>query len=186
MSKPTPKTRVAVLGWGSLLSRPGALRVSGRWQTDGPRLPIEFARISSRERLTLVIVPRRRLIRTYWALSACRSVASAIQNLAVREKTSTANIGFLDRDNQHRASFAQYLPRLGRWLCLHELDAVIWTDLTSNFETKTGKAFSHAAALEHLRHLTGQERQAAMEYIRTAPRQTDTPLRRRIRRELGW
>jgi hypothetical protein len=31
------------------------LRISSRWKTDGPRLPLEFARVSLNGRLTLVL-----------------------------------------------------------------------------------------------------------------------------------
>jgi hypothetical protein len=49
--------KIAVLGWGSLLWEQGVLRLASRWRTDGPWLPIEFARLSDRGRLTLVIHP---------------------------------------------------------------------------------------------------------------------------------
>lgn len=44
-----------VLGKGSLIWNQGQLKLHTRhdWQEDGPHLPIEFALISSRDRLTL-------------------------------------------------------------------------------------------------------------------------------------
>jgi hypothetical protein len=39
--------QIAIIGWGSLISSPGSLLLSSRWHTDGPLLPVEFARVSS-------------------------------------------------------------------------------------------------------------------------------------------
>jgi len=48
---------IAVLSWGSLIWNPKALRINRCWKIDGPLLPIEFARISKKWPLTLVIYP---------------------------------------------------------------------------------------------------------------------------------
>jgi hypothetical protein len=49
--------KIAVLGWGSLIWQPRELRISlPIWKTDGPELPVEFARVSMDGRLTLVPV----------------------------------------------------------------------------------------------------------------------------------
>lgn len=49
--------KIAILGWDSLIWDPRSLKydVNTGWLTDGPKLPIEFARISNDGRLTLVI-----------------------------------------------------------------------------------------------------------------------------------
>ena len=78
--------RIAVLGWGSLLRRSRELSIRGDWQSDGPWLPIEFARISKGGHLTLVIVPRRKSVRTYWALSRYARLKDATDNLVGRSQ----------------------------------------------------------------------------------------------------
>lgn len=49
--------RIVIPGWGSLIWNPGNLAMTGEWQPDGPMLPVEFARVSTDGRLTLVIAP---------------------------------------------------------------------------------------------------------------------------------
>jgi hypothetical protein len=52
-----PRTRVGILGWGSLVWDPGDLRiVDGQWHLGGPELPIELSRRSdNRGYLTYVV-----------------------------------------------------------------------------------------------------------------------------------
>jgi hypothetical protein len=178
--------RIAILGWGSLIYCPRSLVLERDWQPDGPWLPIEFARISRGPRLTLVIMPGRKLIRTYWALSGLRLLEAAIRNLAAREGTDRRNIGYLRGDGAYVGRFPQYRGRLLRWLRSVGSEAVIWTDLESNFELKAEKPFSLSNAVEYLKDLTGKEGEEAEKYVRRAPAQTDTPLRRRLRKEFGW
>ncbi len=61
--------RVAIIAWGSLIWDPRDLQIEGGWSEDGPSLPVEFARISNGERVTLVVFPGVTSQRTYWAFS---------------------------------------------------------------------------------------------------------------------
>jgi hypothetical protein len=178
-------SRIAVLGWGSLLKRPKRLSLKTRWRNDGPSLPIEFARISGDEHLTLVIVPGRQLVRTYWALSGCGTAEQAVEDLAKREGTPAKNIGFLLTDGRHSARFPRYIPRLRAWLRMRGFDGVVWTDLPSNFEERSGITFSNDAAIKYLASATPAARAAATDYVRIAPVQTNTRLRARLEKELG-
>ena len=82
--------RIAVLAWGSLVWQPrndhGELSMAGGWQTDCPELPIEFARISSDGRLTLIITPGYpHSSRVLWAVSGLDDLDAAAANLTARE-----------------------------------------------------------------------------------------------------
>jgi hypothetical protein len=46
---------IAILGWGSLVWDQRVLPTESEWNSEGPRLPIEFSRVSQDGRLTLVI-----------------------------------------------------------------------------------------------------------------------------------
>ncbi|MFB6088168.1 MAG: hypothetical protein ABEK36_00125 [Candidatus Aenigmatarchaeota archaeon] len=93
--------KIAVLGWGSLIWCPKNIKIKDKnWEEDGPKLPIEFARISSHERLTLVIYPRylnqkNRWVQTLWTEMNVESIEEAILSLGQREGTSCRKIGFI-------------------------------------------------------------------------------------------
>ncbi len=78
---PTLHMEIAVIGWGSLIWCPGSLRIKTKWRSEGPDLPIEFARISSDGRLTLVI---HRLAGTapLLAISELETLTEARENLS--------------------------------------------------------------------------------------------------------
>jgi hypothetical protein len=57
------------------------------------------------------------------------------------------------------------------------MSAVIWTDLSENFQNQIKLAFSVDVAIAHLRGLKGDERDAALEYLERAPAAVRTPLR---------
>jgi hypothetical protein len=91
---------IGCLGWGSLVWNPDTLPVQGRWYHDGPLLPVEFARHSSRDRVTLVLVPTVPLVRTLWCSLAVTDLETARNELAAREsvtQTKDRSIGFWPR-----------------------------------------------------------------------------------------
>ena len=85
--------RIAFLGWGSLCWNPGTLRTSGNWKSDGPRLPLEFARISEDGRPSLVIYKafpdgdKVEEVGVLWIEAADTDPESARKNLAYRENS---------------------------------------------------------------------------------------------------
>ncbi|MFZ7137859.1 MAG: hypothetical protein ACOWW1_05525 [archaeon] len=175
--------KIAVLGWGSLFWDPRMLKMSGEWKNDGPCLPIEFARVSSFNRLTLVIHPGVPCVKTLWINSACEDLRDAIQNLADREDTFASNIGFISiPDNESRCNVVKgILPIIESWATTKKIDALIWTDLASN-----RPKFTFEDVLDHLRGLKGEELKKAEEYVRKAPEQIRTERRSLIEQEFGW
>lgn len=177
--------RIAVIGWGSLIWCPGSLRITSRWRPDGPELPIEFARISRDGRLTLVIYPGSRAVRTYWALSAFDTIKEARENLREREgATTTRSIDVLQAGDDHDAEMPASQNAMLAWLkCNRDLDAVIWTALESNWQKQRRCAFSRDDAVRYLSELkckrddAGLKYDRACEYVRNAPQQIRTGVR---------
>lgn len=175
----------AILGWGSLLWRQGSLRNQGNWKSDGPWLPIEFARQSGLKKgqpyLSLVLRADAGLIKVYWDVSLCDDLATAVENLRDREGTSKEYIAYITKDGQHSAdSVPGVRQRMAEWLKTKEnIDAVIWTDLPGDLDVEAGIKW-----LETLR--TAGKSGLAEDYIRKAPSQVDTCLRRRVKQQFGW
>ena len=180
--------RIAILGWGSLIPELRGLPLASSWQSGGPVLKIEFSRISADGRLTLVIDRENGAeVTTQYAESARTEPEDAVCDLMSREGTSRDNICVCSKRNPETPScnHPEILPVIRKWLDASPFDAVIWTDLQSNFKKKQGKRFSIDGALDYLDSLPPVCRAKARDYINKAPEQTQTKLRQHLR-EVGW
>jgi hypothetical protein len=184
---------IAVLGWGSLIWCPRNLGIKTKWRSDGPVLPIEFARISQDDRLTLVIHLGSVDQPTYWALSEFTTVKQACENLRARENSKPADIHYLDQDGPAAEGAPPPIAnRVREWLTLHkDLEAAIWTGLPSNWMEKRGHDFTPEDAVLFLSELEAKRDQAratyarAREYVTNAPPLVDTAVRQAMRGR-GW
>jgi hypothetical protein len=174
--------RVAVLGWGSLIWRVGTLQLSTEWLPGGPSLRIEFSRVSSDGRLTLVVDPIAGVsVPTQYALADFDCLDKAIASLRDREETMDSNIGVVRvRDGQTRARHAATAESIRSWALEIGVDAVIWTDLEPNFTRKTQRPFTVEEAASYVLALRGDQAARALEYIDKAPSDVVTPVRDRI------
>lgn len=175
--------KIAFLAWGSLVWNPGGLKISGKWEKDGPCLPIEFARISNNKRLTLVIYPSATKVKTLWAYSAREGLQESICDLAKRERTDIKNIGFISiEDGKNLCSVTRsILPTIESWAKQKDIDAVVWTDLSSTFKDLTPDN-----VIRYLRRLGASASLDAETYVRKAPEQINTKIRAVLKREFGW
>lgn len=179
--------RIAILGWGSLIWDPRDLPREGVWQQGGPVLPLEFSRISSDARLTLVIdADHGSPLPTRFVLSPRADLEDMISDLKMREGTKSGKIGYIDlRHGTERCRVGDLLEVLRNWTREHGFDGVVWTDLEPNFQKERRISFSVPAAEEYLRGLPNIVARRARKYIQNAPPEVVTPLRRRLR-ESGW
>lgn len=174
--------KIGILGWGSLYYDKRQLKIlDDKWYSDGPILPIEFARISSKsKKLTLVISPAFDEVRSYYAISALNDLETAIQNLAEREETIVNNIGHINFKTgavKTKKMEAELKKSLAIWNMQHNFDALIWTDLNENFNASINIPFSLEASLKYLENLHTDEFERAADYILKAPLQTATKHR---------
>jgi hypothetical protein len=179
---------IAVLGWGSLIWDPSDLNISGDWHENGPELPVEFARLSGRGRLTLVIHEQADPVQVLWARSAYNELDLAIDNLRSRERTIETYIGYYNFQNdEHHTQFPFILDSIKCWGSSQNVDAAIWTDLPSNFLDKTDHdELNKETVIDVLRNSTHINQENAEEYIRKTPEQVCTSFRHTIEEELGW
>lgn len=175
----------ACLGWGSLVWDPRDLPIQRHWFEDGPLVPVEFARQSADNRITLVIEESARPVRVLWAIMDGADIDSAREALRKREglpeKNTHEHIGTWTTNAEHPKT----IPELGSWAQARQLQGVVWTALPPKFG---GEAVTPTAdqVVQHLRKLEGSARDVARTYVLNAPRQIDTIYRRRIEAEVGW
>jgi hypothetical protein len=175
--------KIAILGWGSLIWDQRDLPTLGVWQKGGPVLPIEFSRISSDGRLTLVIDEKNGVpVKTRYVESGSGTLGQAIEDLRKREGTSKSMIGVASTTINNAKAGSDSIKA---WDADHKWDALIWTGLPSNFEDIKRIPFTVENGLTYLSSLAGEEKAKAREYIDRAPEEVITPLRRAVG-EWGW
>lgn len=179
--------KTVILGWGSLIWDPRELPREGTWIQPGPPVPIEFSRVSSDARLTLVIDPSHgERLPTRYVCSPRSDISDAIADLKQREGTAARYIGFVDlKHNETRAAVDNMAQGIREWAATAGIDGVVWTDLPSNFKEETGLGFSLETAERYLRGLPKTAAEKARKYINNAPAEVNTPLRRHLR-TVGW
>lgn len=177
---------IACLGWGSLIWKPQTLPIQKRWFTDGPLLPIEFARQSNDGRITLVITPGAQPVRSLWIPMTVFDSTTAQSMLAEREGIRKEDIpkyiGYWGATGSHASELAE---TIGHWAVPLGLDAVIWTNLPPKFNHRE-QVPTVEEVIAYLRDLPPEVQQRAEEYVRKTPFQIDTTYRRRIEAELHW
>ena len=180
------KDKIAILGWGSLIWDPkdDFKKQIHEWKEDGPILPIEFSRVSNSRKgaLTLVIDPDNGYQnRTKYTLSKRKNPEDAACDLRTREETVIRNIGLIDLEKDYfRGHWSFIIDKIKLWASEKNLRAVVWTDLPSNYTKKTEKIFDPENAIEYLKSLNDEGQKSLKEYIRNAPANIKTPLRRKI------
>ncbi|MEM8751840.1 MAG: hypothetical protein AAGF90_02585 [Pseudomonadota bacterium] len=185
--------RIAVIGWGSLIWDLDDLapKVDGRWLMGaGPRLPFEFSRISPKRKLALAVCldpDNGDACATNAIVSRRRSMEEAVEDLRARERApAAAMIGAATAAGPLRARLPEVGEALAAWCRATGAAGAVWTDLESNFEERTGGAFSVRRGVDYLRTLGGESLDEAVAYLENAPAATMTPLRRALAADPWW
>jgi hypothetical protein len=144
--------KIAVICWGSIFWDKGCLKTTGAWKNDGPELQLEFCRISSqgkpKERVTLALSESGQKCLTFWDLMAADDLKSAKRNLKDREGCPMDDIHTYTR-NKNPLSHTE--KQIETWLTQHEeIEAVVWTGLTSNWSECRNVAFSNDDLVKYL------------------------------------
>ncbi len=176
------RRRIACLGWGSLLWAPGDLPSRSRWIEDGPELPIEYARLSSNGRVTLVVTPGAKPVRVLWCTLALRTAKEAREALAERENTSLRRVGIWPPRHDEPESEVAHV--VGDWAVVRGIDTVVWAGLPPKWDGENGHIPTIEQVLGYLRSSAAPPE--AEEYVRRTPAAIRTAYRERIEAELGW
>jgi len=183
----------AVIGWGSLIWDLDDLapHVAGDWRmAAGPRLPMEFTRVSPKRRGSLVVILDQEHgvdCPTHVIASSKDDIARAVADLAARERAPVSRIGAICLDSgRTQGGQPMVVERVAAWCRERGWRGAVWTDLRSNFAEHQGTAFTVERGLAYLAGLRGESRVEAVRYIHNAPAATDTPLRRALAGEDWW
>jgi AbiV family abortive infection protein len=169
------------LGWGSLIWDPQELHI-GDWHEDGPRLPVEFARESGRNRMTLVVLENGSESQVLWAEVAANYLDEAIDELMGREGCDRMAIGRWPNDSDRKYS---HEDAIGAWATEKGFAGVVWTALKAGFTKERGPVPSQEEVLAYLAKLKGEALAPAKEYIEKAPAQIVTAYRPALEKALG-
>ena len=178
--------KIGILGWGSLIWKQKQLSVRAPFQKCALKLPIEFSRISKGGRITLVIDEAHgRLCNVQYCLSKYKSVEDVRENLRNRERTNCDGIGSLEFTSDETPIWKNppspsLRDSIAKWAKSEKLFALVWTALGSNFPARINRRFSVETAMEHLRGLSVGNRIIALKYIKNAPAEISTPVRRAV------
>ncbi|MEM9144562.1 MAG: hypothetical protein AAGC57_00080 [Pseudomonadota bacterium] len=183
----------AVIGWGSLIWDLDDLasKVEGPWQRGaGPVLPLEFSRISAKRKQSLVLVISRAHgdpCPTHVIASQRQTLPDVVRDLAERERTAPDRIGAVClKDQVSQSALPTVSNAVADWCRANGWQGAVWTDLPENFAEIAGQAFSVDAAVAYVRRLPEPNLDEAVQYIERAPRQTNTPVRRRLAQDPWW
>ncbi len=184
-------SRIAIIGWGSLIWDLEILtpQVAGGWLMEaGPKLPMEFSRVSPKRKMGLAVcldpvvgVP----CQTHVIRSARSNIEAAIEDLRQRERAPHGRIGAYHADFQH-GRMPEVVALVRAWCAKEGWDGAVWTDLEPNFKAHTAQEFSVARGISYLKTLRGESLAEAHSYIQNAPLQTATPLRAALETDPWW
>jgi hypothetical protein len=179
---------IAIIGWGSLLRNNKALNLSDGWKPDGPCLPLEFSYVSKNKLLTLAINPSSPMVQTPWALGSFNSLDSARASVAKLLKVNMEEIGFFSKcDERYNTETPSDMQKaLLNWLLAKCIDKILWLNRRSNFQEITKLDFTLDTAFDYITGLGKNDALAMENYVISSPEQFETPLRDRLRKELGW
>lgn len=176
---------IVCIAWGSLLWKPGPLKLASGWHPGGPRLPLEFVRNSDDSpEVALVLCESARPMPTYWAYLDTRDLGEARAMLQEREKITPEKPEWVG--SIPSVDGAQTDARIAAWLKEKRIDAAVWTAVPPKFDGRNGNVPSSDEVVAWLDSCQGEQRQAAEYYIRRTPAHIDTRYRRAIEAHLGW
>ena len=185
-------SRIAILGWGSLIWDLEILtpHTTGSWLMEhGPRLPMEFSRISPKRKLGLVVCldPVAGVECTTNVIQSTKSdISHTIDDLAARERAPLGLIGAVHCNRLRKGRMPDVCSAVADWCEANSWDGAVWTDLEPNFFEYTKRDFTIDAGLTYLRALPSENLVEAHNYIESAPHQTRTPLRAALAQDTWW
>lgn len=170
------KLKIVYLGWGSLVWDSQGLEVP-EWRKTTLKLPLEFSRASDGGfgRLTLVIDPVNGIENHVWAgRTLHKNLNTAIKAVRKREKSSVhesiAYINLRDNSSRNTNTPPDVVQRIRTYAVQNKIDAIIWTDLRSNWEELKFCKFTNQNVINYFRFLPMDVQVKILTYVYQATR----------------
>ncbi|WP_250535759.1 hypothetical protein [Caballeronia sp. AZ10_KS36] len=177
---------IVCVAWGSLLWNLKGFPIDGQWREGGPLLPLEFARHSDGEIVSLVVLESGPVQPTFWARVAVDSLDAAREALRAREDVRANVVDWIGSiPAPHGMTYPQS-HAIASWLERNGADAVVWTALPPKSRERNGRMPSVDEAVTYLQSLGEEERDRAEAYVRQSPAGIRTPFRERFEDVFGW
>jgi hypothetical protein len=146
--------KIVYLGWGSLLWDDIDLPITGKWKKTNFKLPVEYSRISDngKGRLTLVLDENNGTENMIWYIESRANLNLTINKLKNREKTLKKNIAYINlKQGKIRSTHLsnENINKIKKWAIKLKIDAIVWTDLQSNWDTIKNIPYSKENAFEY-------------------------------------
>ncbi|MDR5856596.1 hypothetical protein P9239_23210 [Caballeronia sp. LZ062] len=178
--------KIVCVAWGSLLWNLKGFPIDGEWREGGPLIPLEFARHSDGEIVSLVVLERGPLQPTFWAPVALDSLDAAREALRAREDVRVNVAEWIGSIPAPAGITYAQSHALATWLERNGADAVIWTALPPKSRETNGRMPSVDEAVTYLQSLGEDECRRAEAYVRQSPAGIRTPFRERFEAVFGW
>lgn len=181
--------KIAIIGFGTLVTNKNtkvnknkAKIKIGKWQANGPEIPIEFCRVTKLGNLAPVINEKHgRMNKTHFAISKHINLKTAFNEFVNVEKINPNRVGVLDTKNKDMADCVVRTPKavnsMVKWAQKNKVDAIIFNSLGIKFKEKLGVAFTPNTALNYLKGLNPKTRKVAIAAIKSVPKNITTPLK---------
>lgn len=175
--------KIACIAWGSLIWDKKNLDVGNEWYSDGPSLPLEFARQSKNGRVTLVICPGSKMLQTLWTLFNTNDLKTAVNSLRVREETIPKHIRHIFKTDK---PINEVEASVCNWLNKKNIDSAIWTGLPPKWNGVDHIKPSLDELIKYLQNLEVSKYDLAKEYVERTPLQIETEYRASILKTMNW
>ena len=167
--------KIVYLGWGSLLWDNIDLPINGKWKKTNLKLPIEYSRISDngKGRLTLVLDEESGSENKIWYAESRANLTLSINRLKRREHTVKKNIAYINlKNNSIRSNILsrKNISNLKKWAIKLKIDAIVWTDLKSNWGAIKNEKYSNLNAFKYYNSSSEKNKYKIVNYIKCSDR----------------
>jgi len=173
--------KIALLSYGSLITK-GSKLVKTKWNNkNAPELPIELCRVTKAGKLVLAVSEENGVAnKAYVAVAKGTDLNKVIPAVMKIEGIGESQVCVVDIKNKVASERANKTPNLSQsiaiWARKNGVDAVIWNGLGKAFKDRINVPFSVQAAVSYVNGLGAKEKKVQLAYLKSIPAAIKTPV----------